>query len=178
MRRMRGMLLKALPVLLVLVAAATCQAQTRSELRGKYGEPETLSRKSSAILIERYTVLSGVKMTVKFGDGERACEMRVEPLRTRVTNGRRVEVIEAFDAAMLTDELAPDLKRGRLIKSSNAEFGCSSVIYNEYEHVMIAVTTLCAEQGGGVQSILIRWKERACEQIDRKENAAGAARRA
>jgi hypothetical protein len=173
------MLLKALPVLLVLVAAtAPCQAQTREELRSKYGEPETLSHKSSEILIERYNVLTGVRMTVKFGDGERACELRVEPLRTRLVNGRRIEVMKAFDAAMLTDELAPESKRGRLIKSSNAEFSCSTVVYNEYEHVMIAVTTLCAAQGGGVQSILIRWKERACEQIDRKENAPGAARRA
>jgi hypothetical protein len=177
--RMRGTLLKALTVLLVLCAAAAPSwAQTRDELRSKYGTPETLSHKSSAILIERYKVLAGVRLTVKFGDGERACELRIEPQRTRTVNCRRVEVIEAFDAAMLTDELVPDARRGHLIKSSNAEFSCSTVVYNEYEHVMIAVTTLCAGQGGGVQSILIRWKESACEQIDRKENARGAARRA
>lgn len=170
------MLLKALPVLLLLSAfAAPSQAQTRSELNSRYGKPETLSHKSSAILVERYTVLTGVRATVKFVDGERACELRVEPVRKALVGNLPGEVIKAFDAAMLVDELAPDAKRGRLIKSSNVELSCSSVLYHEYEHVMIAVTTLCPAQGGGVQSIQIRWKERACEQIDRKENAPGAA---
>lgn len=170
------MLLKALPVLLLLSAfAAPSRAQTRSELTSKYGKPETLSYKSSAILVERYTVLEGVRMTAKFVDGERACELRVEPVQTGTSDAVHIKVMKASEAAMLVDELAPDAKRGRLIKSSNVELSCSSVVYNEYEHVMVAVVTSCSAQGGGVQSIQIRWKERACEQIDRKANAPGAA---
>jgi hypothetical protein len=169
---MRGGLLKTLIVMLLL--AAPCVAQTRDQLRRKYGKPETLSHKSSTILVERYNVLTGIWMTVKFGDGERACELRIEPQRTRPARIRRIQVIEAFDAAMLTDELAPESERGRSIKTSNVEFGCSSVVYNEYEHVMIAVVTLCPQQGGGVQSMTIRWKEKACERVD-KDNKPGAA---
>jgi hypothetical protein len=177
MAKMRGMLLKALPLLFLLaVVAAPSRAQSRSELNGKYGRPETLSHKSSAILVERYNVLTGVRMTVKFVDGERACELRLEPVRTATVNGGPSEVIKSFDAAMLVDELAPDAKRGRLIKTSNVNLSCSSVVYNEYEHVMIAVVTLCPAQGGGVQSIQIRWKERACERLERKESAPAGAR--
>jgi hypothetical protein len=123
-------------------------------------------------------VLTGVHMTVKFVEGERACELRLVPVQTGTSDAVHAKVIKAFDAAMLVDELVPDAKRGRLIKSSNAEFSCSSVVYNEYEHVMIAVVTICEAQGGGVQSIQIRWKERACEQIDRKGNAPSSSRRA
>jgi hypothetical protein len=170
---MRDGLVKALLVIFML--AAPCLAQTRDELRRKYGEPETLSHKSSRILIERYEVLPGIIMTVKFGDRTHACELRVEPLRTELSNARRTEVMKADEAAMITEELSPLLERGRLIKSLNVERGCSPVVYNEYERVMIVVIKGCVQEGGGVQSVTIRWKDRACEQIDRKGGATEAA---
>lgn len=167
-------LMKALLVMLIL--AASCFAQTPDELRRKYGKQEILSQKSSQILVERYMVRPGIMMTVKFGDGGRACELRIEPRRTRTQNARRVEIIEAAAALHITEELAPALERGRLINTSDAQFSCASIIFRQYERVMIAVTERCAAQGGGTYSIKIRWKDTACEQIDRTDRAAEAVR--
>ncbi len=163
-------------LLLMLVVAAPCLAQTSTELRRKYGEPETLSQKSSRILVERYMVRPGIMMTVKFGDGGRACELRIEPRRSQTQNARRVEIMEAAAAQQIIEDLAPASERGRLINTSDAQFSCASIIFQQYERVMIAVTTRCAAQGGGTYSIKIRWKDRACEQIDRTERATEAAK--
>lgn len=167
-------LVTALLIMLV-VAVAPCLAQTSTELRRKYGEPKTLSHKSSRILVERYTVRPNILMTVKFADGGRACELRIEPARTRTQNARRAEIIEAAAAEQIIQELTPSSERGRLINTSDAQFSCASIIFQQYERVMIAVTTRCAAQGGGMYSIKISWKDTACEQIDRTEKAAEAA---
>ncbi len=172
---MSDRLLKAL--LVMLLTAAPCLAQTSTELRRKYGEPEKLSPKSSQILVERYLVRGSINMTVKFGGGSngRACELRIEPRRTRTQDGKRVEAMAEFAAEQVLEELAPMKERGRLIKTSNAEFGCSSVVFGDYERVMIAVTKRCAAQGGGTYSVKIRWKDSVCEQIDRQASAAAVA---
>jgi hypothetical protein len=167
---MSDRLLKALLVMLLI--AAPSLAQTAAELRRKYGEPDTLSSKSSQILIERYMVRGSITMTVKFGGSGRACELRIEPRRTRTQNSKRVDVMSEFEAEQVIKELAPMEERGRLIKSSNAEFGCSTVVFADYERVMIAVTRRCAEQGGGTYSVKIRWKDTVCEQIDRQASMA------
>jgi hypothetical protein len=170
---MSDKLLKALLVMLLI--AAPSLAQTAAELRRKYGEPETLSHKSSQILIERYKVRPNITMIVKFGGSERACELRIEPFRTRTQNSKRVEAMLESEAQQVIEELAPDNERGRLIKTYNAEFGCSTVLFRDYERVMIAVTSRCEAQGGGTYSVKIRWKDTVCEQIDRQASVAEVA---
>jgi hypothetical protein len=170
---MKDRLLKAL--LFMLLLAAPCLAQTPEEMRRRYGQPKILSHKSSQILVEQYRVGRDIMITVKYADGRRACELRVEARHDLTPGGVRADVIPTDEAYRLTEELSPTGARGRLIKSSNAEFGCSSVVYNEYEHVMIAVANRCTEQSGGTYSVTIRWKDRACEQIDRKASASTSA---
>ncbi|HVG34157.1 MAG TPA: hypothetical protein VM911_13795 [Pyrinomonadaceae bacterium] len=168
---MSDRLLKALLVMLLI--AAPSLAQTAAELRHKYGEPERLSPKSSQILVERYMVRGSITMTAKFaGSSARACELRIEPRRTRTQNSKRVDVMSEFESEQVIKELAPDDARGRLIKSSNAEFGCSTVRFGDYERVMIAVTSRCEAQGGGTYFVKIRWKDTVCEQIDRQASMA------
>lgn len=171
---MSDRLLKAL--LLMLLIAAPSLAQTATELRHKYGEPQILSRKSSQILIERYMVRPSITMTVKFGGTSgRACELHIGPRRTRIQNPKRADVMSQSEAEKIIEELAPSDERGRLIKSSNAEFGCSTVLFGDYERVMIAVTRRCEAQGGGTYSVKIRWKDAVCEQIDRQASATEVA---
>jgi hypothetical protein len=164
-------LLKAL--LLMFMTTSACLAQTPDDLRRKYGKPETLSLKSSQILVERYAVGRNITITVKFTDQRRACQLRIEPPHS--TSGSVVnEVMPADEAYKITEELAPTAERGRLIKTSNVELGCSLVIYQEYERVMIATATRCSQKSGGTYSVNIRWKDTACEGIDRKESASKA----
>jgi hypothetical protein len=169
---MKDRLLQAL--LLMFMIVAPCLAQTPDDLRRKYGKPETLSDKSSRILVERYAVGRDIMMTVKFADQRRACQLRIEPHHAR-ESGVRDEVMPADEAYKLTEELAPTAERGRLIKTSNVGLGCSLVTYNEHERVMIAVATRCTQKNGGIYSVNIRWKDTACEQIDRTESASKAA---
>jgi hypothetical protein len=171
---MSDRLLKALLVMLLI--AAPSLAQTAAELRRKYGDPEILSHKSSQVLVERYMVRDNITMTVKYGGGgERACELRIEPFRTKTQNSKRVDVMSEIEAHRVIEELSPKADRGRLIKSSNAEIGCSTVLFGDYERVMIAVTRRCAAQGGGTYSVKIRWKDTVCEQIDRQASVAEVA---
>jgi hypothetical protein len=170
-RMMRSRLVHSLFVL--LLAAASCLAQTHDELGRKYGKPRTLSGKSSHVRTERYTVRPNIIMTVRFGEGLRACELVIEPLRKQSSKNGPSEVIEASITDQLMAELAPTSGRGQLIKTASREFGCSSVTYTEYEKVMIAVTARCAAQGGGWYSVKIRWKEAACEPLDRQNPATG-----
>ncbi len=166
-------LFKAL--LIAILLAAPSLAQTSEELRRKYGEPETLSHKSSRILVERYTVGLDILLTVKFGKSGRACELRIEPRPTQTRNGKPVDVMEVAEVRHVIEELAPEGARGRLIKTANAEFTCSSVVFQDYALVMIAVTTRCAGQGGGTYSVKIRWKDTMCERIDRRGSASEVA---
>lgn len=165
-------LLKVL--LFMCLIAAPCLAQTPSELRRKYGKPETLSHKSSQVLVERYKVGSNITITVKFTAQGRACQLRIEPRPVQMDDPRDAVIPSAL-AYKLTEDLAPTAARGRLIKSSNVELGCATVAYNEYEQVMIAVATRCTQKSGGTYSVNIRWKDTACEQIDSKESASKAA---
>ena len=110
---------------------------------------------------------------MKFADQRRACELRIEPSHALAARARD-EVIPDDDAYRLTEELVPTAERGGLIKSSKVGLGCSGVDYNEYEHVMIAVATRCTEKKSGTYSVNIRWKDTACEPIDRKESASNA----
>lgn len=168
---MKDRLLKA-PLFMLLIIAP-CLAQTPSDLRRKYGKPRTLSHKSSQILVERYTVGRDITLTVKFVDQSRACQLRIEPTHA-LSGGIRDAVMPADEAYKLTEELVPTAERGRLIKSSKVGLGCSGVDYNEYEHVMIAVATRCTQKSAGTYSVNIRWKDKACEQIDRKGSASNA----
>jgi hypothetical protein len=169
---MKDRLLKAF--LLTLMLAASCLGQTPDELRRKYGKPETLSHKSSQVLVQRYTGGRNITITVKFADQRRACQLRIEPSQG-LSIGDSSEVMSADEAYKLTEELAPMAERGRLIKTSNVGLGCSMVVYQEYERVMIATATRCTQREGGIYSVIIRWKDTACEQIDRKERGPQAA---
>jgi hypothetical protein len=162
-------------LLIMLLAAAPSLAQTSGELRRKYGDPEILSHKSSQVLVVRYIVRGNIMVTVKFGSNERACELRIEPRQTRTQNSRRVDVMAESEAEQIIEELSPKAERGRLIKTADRNLGCSTVIFGDYERVMIAVTRRCAAQGGGTFSVKIRWKDTVCEQIDRRESVSVAA---
>ncbi|HYY57691.1 MAG TPA: hypothetical protein VE842_10195, partial [Pyrinomonadaceae bacterium] len=102
--------------------------------------------------------------------------MRIEPSHALQQPARSIEGMEAAEAEEITRELAPAPERGRLIQTSKARFGCSSVVYQEYERVRIAVATRCWLPSGAISSVKISWKEAACEQIDNEGHGAEVAR--
>jgi hypothetical protein len=164
---MSDRLLKAL--LIVLLIAAPSLAQTSAELRRKYGEPETLSKKSASNRIERYKVRREITMTVKFAGETTVCEMLFEPERPSNSNSAPAIIMLENEAYKLVEEFAPVSKRGKpIIKMTTPGHDCSSVTYNEYEQVMILVLARCDEKGGGIHSVKIRWKATACEAINER----------
>jgi hypothetical protein len=155
-------LVKAL--LFILLIAVSCLAQTPDDLQRKYGKPETLSKKSSPDRIERYRVRPGLSMTVKFANEAAICEMIFEPNLSSKEDRVATRVLSEDEARKIVEEFAPVAKRGRdIIKMTRPGHDCTSVTYNEYERVMIAVITRCEERGGGIHSVKIRWKATACE---------------
>ena len=151
-------------LLIMLVAAASCLAQTPDDLRRKYGKPETLSKKSSPNRIERYRVRPGLSLTVTFAGEAAICEMMFEPERKSNDGRMAARVLTEEEARKIVEEYAPIEKRGRaIINMTRPGHDCTSVAYNEYEQVMIAIIIRCEERGGGIHSIKIRWKATACE---------------
>lgn len=160
-------LLKAL--LVMLLVAAPSLAQTSADLRSKYGEPETLSNKSSPNRIERYRLRPGVFLTVKFAGEDAICEMLFEPVRASNARSGSTRVLSEDEARKIVEEFAPVARRGRsIIKMTRPGHECTSVTYNEYEQVMILLITRCEKQGGGIHSVKIRWKATMCEAINEK----------
>jgi hypothetical protein len=160
-------LLKAL--LVMLLVAAPSLAQTSADLRRKYGEPETLSNKSSPNRIERYKLRPGVFMTVKFAGEDAICEMLFEPVRTSNERSGTSGVLAEDEVGRIVEEFAPVAKRGRpIIKLTRPGHDCTTVGYNEYEQVMILLIVRCEKQGGGTHSVKIRWKATACESINER----------
>lgn len=159
--------LKALLVMLLI--AAPSLAQTSADLRRKYGEPETLSNKSSPNRIERYKLRPGVLLTVKFVGADAVCEMLFEPVRTSNDRSNATRILLEDEARKIVEEFAPVARRGRsIIKVTRPGHDCTTVSYNEYEQVMILLIIGCEKRGGGIHSIKIRWKATACEAINER----------
>lgn len=168
---MSDRLLKAL--LMMILLAAPCLAQTSAELRRKYGEPETLSKKSSPQRIERYRVRRGLSMTVSFAGETEICEMTFEPERSPGDIRLADKVLAENEVDKIVEEFAPVAKRGQpIIKLTRPGHDCTTVGYNEYEQVMILVIVRCENKGGGVHSVKMRWKAKACESINVRGRAS------
>lgn len=160
-------LLKAL--LVILLVAVPSLAQTSADLRRKYGEPETLSNKSSPNRIERYKLRPGVFMTVRFAGEDAVCEMLFEPTRASNDRSNATKILLEDEARKIVEEFAPVARRGRsIIKLTRPGHDCTTVSYNEYEQVMILLIIGCEKRGGGVHSVKIRWKATKCEAINER----------
>jgi hypothetical protein len=131
-------------------------AQTRDEFKTKYGAPDDQGR---------YIVQPGIGLSVKYTSGHRLFEILIEPIDANKEKTSNPEsdsspkVIPSDVAENILNEVLPPEKRGKKGSAANAEFGCMSVDYEEYELVVISTSKRCDQQGGGTLLIRIRWKQ-------------------
>jgi hypothetical protein len=139
---------------LMFLVSIVALSQTAGELRKKYGPPDEVGR---------YIIRPGIGLTVRADEAGVTRDLMVRPITTAATNANdksseKPSVMGPDVAQAILSELAPDSKRGRHKGTGNAEFGCTSVDYLEYDNALISVSNRCSQQGGGTYSINIHWK--------------------
>jgi len=131
-------------------------AQTRDEFKQKYGPPDAKGR---------YIVRPNIGLSIEYEQGQNPSEMVIKPLDSDTANVSNSEkessnkVMPSDEAEEVLNELVPVEKRGRNRNTGNSEFGCTSIDYTEYEQVIINTVKRCEQQGAGIYSISVRWKE-------------------
>lgn len=127
--------------------------QTNNELKQKYGSPDAKGQ---------YIVRPEIGVTAKFKEDGRPIEMFIKPLdssEAEMSDNSSFKVMLSDVVDEVLNELVPVAKRGKQGGTTNAEFGCTSTDYTEYEQVTINTVKRCEQQGGGTYSIGIRWKK-------------------
>ena len=146
-------LLRVNLVVILWLIAAPVMAQTSTELRKRYGEPQS----------ETYQVRPGIVLSVFYTKSGQLCRMEISPQRQKVRLGLAAEVMPSDEVLRIIDELIPIDQRGRSIRKVTDTSGCNENLIAEYEKVIVSLSNRCQAQGGGTYSAIIEWKEAKCE---------------
>jgi hypothetical protein len=128
---------------LMAVSSAAAIAQTSSELDAKYGHPEHGA----------YTISPDARLTVTYGDDQRAC--RLELRSTHKEKGFGLYV-----ADRVLNDLAPPAVRSGNPRSMVQQMSCAA--NRTDEHSNVAVSRLTDECKKTVQVLGIEWRRSAC----------------
>jgi hypothetical protein len=115
-----------LPLFLGLTAIVAL-AQTASELRARYGDPD----------VERFMVRPGITLMARYADDRAACEMVIEPLRSIIPHDESPTYMRPEVMTEIIDEVLPEAYRGKLLRSVVTKSGCNDLETKEYENVTI-----------------------------------------
>ena len=148
------------------MATVSASAQTPSELRKKYGEPEILKLKDGEPEVERYNVSPSIRLTVTYAKKGQPFELLIEPVPSPTPNPSHGDLMPTKTVINLINELAPVALRGESrnrvsINGGDPEMkldhpGCWGMYIAIYQHVDISCSTWCQ---GGTFSARIRWEE-------------------
>lgn len=156
----------ALMLLIIFVASVSAQAQTTSELRQKYGEPEKIKLKDGQSELERFKVSPDITLTVTYSKEGKATELVIEPMRPLVAPVEPGDLMPTEVVINIINELVPVSLRGELTfalhtnggdhKMKLDHLGCTGIDNIIYKHVTIICVTWCQ---GGTFSATVRWQE-------------------
>ncbi len=141
----RLILLTFFVTVFIAIGATGTTAQTRDELKQKYGAPDAKGH---------YVVRPGIGLSVKYDRNQNLShsQMIIEPL-----DSNTLKAMPSDMAREILDELIPVGKR--IKKEHGADFflllGCRTDEITEFEQFMIGILKRCKEQGGGIYSINI-----------------------
>jgi hypothetical protein len=146
-------LLRVNLVLILWLIAIPIMAQTSTELRERYGEPQS----------ETYQVRPQIVLSVFYTESGQLCRMEISPRHQKVRLGLAAEVMSSDEVSHIIDELVPIAQRGRSIRKVTDTSGCNEYLITEYEKVIVSLSNRCQAQGAGTYSATIEWKEAKCE---------------
>ena len=155
-------------LVIMLVATVYVSAQTPSELRKKYGEPEILKLKDGEPEVERYNVrpYKYIRLTITYAKNGQPSELLIEPVPTPPPHNGHGDLMSTKIVINLINELVPIDLRGKFIGTGSINggdpemkldhLGCWGVYIATYQHVEISCSTWC---WGGTFSARIRWED-------------------
>lgn len=155
-------------LVIILMATVSIPAQTRDELRKKYGEPEILKLKDGEPEVERYNVrpYKYIRLTVTYAKNGQPSELLIEPVPSPPPHSSYGDIMSTKIVINLINELVPVALRGEFIGTGSQNggdpemkldhLGCWGMYFAIYKHVTISCSTWCL---GGTFSARIRWEE-------------------
>jgi hypothetical protein len=165
----------ALAFFAVCSAATVTTAQTASELRAKYGEPQMSQVANNHSVVERYLVRPNILMTIRYTKHGLPCEAVIEPVpdstprEGRVAHAAEGDYMATAEVIKLINELVPIEKRGKKtgegsMNGGDPEMklhhpGCWGAYFAYYENVSFTSSTWC---WGGTFSATIHWGKATC----------------
>jgi len=130
-------------------------AQTARELEAKFGHPNS----------NGYTVAPDVRLTVTYGDDNRACSLSLQSTNAKSGPVHQQPNFDADIADRVLNEIAPPATRKGTPRKMAEQMGCALAVQEEYDNVSVArVTAECLPlTRKNVQSLTITWKRPACK---------------
>jgi len=114
-------------LLFLALSAIAASAQTTSELKGLYGDPD----------VERFLVRPGVKLMARYASDRTACEILIGPMGSIIPRNEGTIYIRPEVMTEIIDEVLPEANRGNLLRSFVTKSGCNEIETKEYENVTI-----------------------------------------
>ena len=124
-------------------------AQTQGQLETKFGHPDDRG----------YAVSPNVRLTVTYGEDQRACLLELRS-KTQVSGNREQQGFKPEIADRVLNDIAPQAMRAGTSRKMSEQMGCAAMTMEEYSNVSITRST--DECKGTVQALVIQWKRSAC----------------
>ena len=112
---------------LLVVWAGLALAQSSSDLRSRFGEPD----------IERYTATNDIGLTVEYGSDGLACQIVIERKHPLLPSNEAQQYMPPEAVSALIDEIVPRASRGLHLETRSENMGCVEGRVDGYENVWI-----------------------------------------
>lgn len=161
--------------LVMLGTSIFVHAQTSSELRAKYGSPQTTELEHGRPVVERFLVRPNILMTIRYTSSGEPCEAVFEPVPDSTPKAGRPEhapdgdYMSTSEVIKLINELLPVEKRGKKINEGSMNggdpemkilyLGCWGAYFVYFENASVSASTWC---WGGTFSATIHWGKTSC----------------
>jgi hypothetical protein len=137
-------------VIILLIMCTVVSAQSRDDLKKKYGQP----------VAETFLIRPGIIVTASHNSTGQITELLIAPQLTDLIKSRN-KGLSHETLKEVIDELIPTSERGRPLLGGFLNIGCMPQndcygSYNDYEKVIIYYN---AGQHGNVNYAVIRWKK-------------------
>ena len=169
----------------VLSTAALASGQTSSELRAKYGAPETVELENGRVAVERFLVRPTIQVTIRYTNEGKPGEAVIKP----VANSTRKTGVDAYEddrmdtseVIKVIDELLPPEKRGKKLGVGSFNGGdpqmklhhpgCTGFDFIDFENATVSAASSCR---GGTYHVTIRWGKPSFWPADNTHQIIGA----
>ena len=117
----------ALKAVFLIAITSVCLGQAASDFIGRYGDAE----------VERFSISTDITLTAAYGADRSACEMKIEPKHSILTESDRHVGMAPEIVERIIDDLIPTSERGILLDHIIANMGAAEEQVFQYQNVTI-----------------------------------------